>query len=143
MIIDPKNGIAGLLFGMQTQQVESILGAPDRQYRDEDENIIYLYSAHKLRLTFYADEAFRLGYAITSNKQATLLGYTVIGKPLDEMLEALPFKSWEREDFDSVTNHFNESNWLTLQSEYGEVIRIEIGAIIDEVTDAFLWRFKV
>lgn len=143
MIIDPKNGIAGLLFGMQTQQVESILGAPDRQYRDEDENIIYLYSTHKLRLTFYADEAFRLGYAITSNKQATLLGYTVIGNPLDEMLEALPFKSWEREDFDSVTNHFNESNWLTLQSEYGEVIRIEIGAMIDEVTDAFLWRFKV
>ena len=143
MIIDPKNGIAGLLFGMKTQQVESILGAPDRQYRDEDENIIYLYSTHKLRLTFYADEAFRLGYAITSNKQATLLGYTVIGKPLDEMLEALPFKSWEREDFDSVTNHFNESNWLTLQSEYGEVIRIEIGAMIDEVTDAFLWRFKV
>jgi hypothetical protein len=143
MIIDPKNGIAGLLFGMQTQQVESILGAPDRQYRDEDENIIYLYSTHKLRLTFYADEAFRLGYAITSNKQATLLGYTIIGNPLDEMLEALPFKSWEREDFDSVTNHFNESNWLTLQSEYGEVIRIEIGAMIDEVTDAFLWRFKV
>jgi hypothetical protein len=59
------------------------------------------------------------------------------------MLEALPFKSWEKEDFDSVTNHFNESNWLTLQSEYGEVIRVEIGAMIDEVTDAFLWRFKV
>lgn len=141
MEIALKKGIAGLVFGMQTKDVESILGNPDCQYRDEDDNRIYLYFSLKLRLTFYADEAFRLGYAITSNRQASLFGLQLIGQPIATILDAIPLKNWETEDFDSVTNYFNETNWLTLQSEYGEVIRIEIGALIDEVSDTFIWGF--
>ncbi|MEN9335644.1 MAG: hypothetical protein RLZZ500_631 [Bacteroidota bacterium] len=142
MKIDPKNGIAELLFGMKTNDVERILGVPDRQFHDEDTNVIYLYHNQKLRLTFYADEDFRFGYAITSHPQASLLGHLIIGKPVGEIIETLPFKIWETEDYDSVTNHFNESNWLTLQSEFGEIIRVELGAIIDDVSDSFVWRFK-
>ncbi|WP_297518489.1 hypothetical protein [Flavobacterium sp.] len=142
MKIDPKNGLAHLLFGMKTNDVVAQLGLPNRQFQDEDGNSIYLYDSHKLRLTFYADEDFRLGYAITSSPDALLLGHTIIGASITELLEVLPFSSWETEDFDSVTNYFNESNWLTLQVEYGQVIRVEIGALIDEVSDVFLWRFK-
>jgi hypothetical protein len=47
----------------------------------------------------------------------------------------------EKEDFDSTENHFNESNWLTLQSEFDVVIRIELGAIIKD-NDEFDWKFK-
>jgi hypothetical protein len=83
-----------------------------------------------------------MGYAITSSPDALLLGHTIVGAAITELLEVLPFSSWETEDFDSVTNYFNESNWLTLQVEYGQVIRVEIGALIDEVSDVFLWRFK-
>lgn len=142
MKIDPKNGLAQLLFGMKTNDVVAQLGLPNRQFQDEDGNTIYLYDSHKLRLTFYADEDFRLGYAITSHADATLLGHAIIGEPITKIFEALPFSSWETEEFDSVTNYFNESNWLTLQVEYGQVIRVEIGALIDEVSDVFIWRFK-
>ncbi|MCZ8143746.1 hypothetical protein [Flavobacterium sp.] len=142
MKIDPKNGLANLLFGMKTTDVVAQLGTPNRHFQDEDGNTIYLYDSHKLRLTFYADEDFRLGYAITSSPDALLLGHTIVGAAITELLEVLPFSSWETEDFDSVTNYFNESNWLTLQVEYGQVIRVEIGALIDEVSDVFLWRFK-
>lgn len=141
MKINPKNGIDKLLFGMKQNHVEAIYGKPNKQFNDDDGNCIYLYFAEKLRLTFYEDEGFRLGYIITSNPEATLLDKKVIGINAEELKNELPFKSWEQEDFDSTVNHFNESNWLILQSEFGVVIRVEIGAIIKD-NDEFDWKFK-
>lgn len=141
MIINPKNGIDQLLFGMKQNHVETIYGKPSKQFKDDDDNVIYLYNDKKLRLTFYEDEAFRLGYIITSNEEATLLGKAVIGKNIVEIKSELPFKTWEEEDFDSTENHFNESNWLILQSEFDVIIRVEIGAIIKD-NDEFDWKFK-
>ncbi|MEM0543183.1 hypothetical protein WFZ85_11200 [Flavobacterium sp. j3] len=141
MKINPKNGIDKLLFGMKQNHVEAIYGKPNKQFNDDDGNCIYLYFAEKLRLTFYEDEGFRLGYIITSNPEATLLDKKVVGINVEELKNELPFKSWEQEDFDSTVNHFNESNWLILQSEFGVVIRVEIGAIIKD-NDEFDWKFK-
>ena len=126
---------------MKQKDVEAIYGSPDKFFSDEDDNIIWLYHAHKLRLTFYQDEDFKLGYLITSNPELLLLDKKIIGKKVEEVKTELPFKSWEQEDFDSVENHFNESNWLILQSEFGEIIRLEIGAIIKD-NDEFDWKFK-
>ena len=141
MILNPKNGFDKLLFGMLQKDVEALYGNPNKQFNDEDGNVIYLYNKEKFRLTFYEDEKFRLGYIITSNANTTLLGNKIIGKNIEEVKKALPFKSWEQEDFDSTENHFNESNWLLLQSEYEVIIRIEIGAIIND-KDEFDWKFK-
>ena len=141
MKLNPKNGIDSLLFGMKQQDVTALYGAPDKKFEDDDNNIIFLYNQQKLRLTFYEDEDFRLGYIITSNENATLLDKKVIGCNVKSLIADLPFKSWEKEDFDSTENHFNESNWLTLQSEYDVVIRIELGAIIKD-NDEFDWKFK-
>lgn len=142
MKIIPKNGVDQLLFGMRQNHVEAIYGKPNKQFNDDDGNCIYLYYNEKLRLTFYEDEAFRLGYIITSNTDLTLLDKKVIGRNVEEIKSELPFKSWEQEDFDSTENHFNESNWLILQSEFGIIIRVEIGAIIKD-NDEFDWKFKV
>jgi hypothetical protein len=141
MKINPKNGFDKLLFGMKQTHVEAIYGKPTKQFLDDDGNNIYLYFNEKLRLTFYEDEAFRLGYIITSNTEATLLDKKVIGKNVADLKSELPFTSWEQENFDSTENHFNESNWLILQSEFGIIIRVEIGAIIKD-NDEFDWKFK-
>jgi len=141
MKINPKNGIDQLLFGMKQTHVEAIYNKPDKQFKDEDGNMIYVYNEAQFRLTFYEDENFRLGYIITSNSKATLLEKEVIGKNIEQVKGELPFKSWEQEDFDSTENHFNESNWLILQSEFGLIIRVEIGAIIKD-NDEFDWKFK-
>jgi hypothetical protein len=140
MKINPKNGIDSLLFGMKQKDVEALFGSPNKQFKDDDGNIIYLYNVKKLRLTFYEDEAFRLGYMITSNSEASILDKKVIGRNVEEVKSELPFKSWEQEDFDSTENHFNESNWIILQSEFGQIIRVEIGAIIND-KDEFDWKF--
>jgi hypothetical protein len=141
MIINLKNGVDQLLFGMKQNHVEAIYGKPDKQYKDEDQNVIYLYNSQKWSLTFYEEEDFRLGYIICSYVDATILDKKVIGKNIDEIKQVLPFKSWTIEDFDTTENHFNESNWLILQSEYNDIIRVEIGAIIND-KDEFDWKFK-
>jgi len=130
MKLNPKNGIDQLLFGMKQKDVIALYGSPDKQFEDDDSNVIFLYNQQKLRLTFYEDEDFRLGYIITSNSEATLLDKKILGYNVENIKSELPFKSWEQEDFDSTENHFNESNWLTLQSEYGEVIRVELGPLL-------------
>ena len=80
-------------------------------------------------------------YIACSNPEATILGNKVIGKNIDSIKADLPFKTWSVEDFDSFENHFNESNWLILQSEFDEIVRVEIGAIIKD-NDEFDWKFK-
>ena len=141
MIINLKNGIDKLLFGMKQKDVEALYGKADKQYKDEDDNVICLYNAPKLSLTFYKDEDFRLGYIICSHPEVTILDKKVIGKNVENIKAELPFKSWTKEDFDTTENHFNESNWLILQSEYNDIIRVEIGAIINE-RDEFDWKFN-
>lgn len=141
MKINPKNGIDKLLFGMKQKDVEALYGKPNKQFNDEDGNIIYLYNTEKLRLTFYEDENFRLGYLISSNPDLILLDKNVMGRNVEEVKNELPFKTWEKEDFDSTENHFNESNWIILQSEFERIVRVEIGAIIND-NDEFDWKFK-
>lgn len=141
MTINLKNGIDKLLFGMKQKDVEALYGKADKQYNDEDGNVICLYNAQKWSLTFYEDEDFRLGYIICSHPDTTILDKKVIGKDIEETKSVLPFKSWTKEDFDTTENHFNESNWLILQSEYNDIIRVEIGAIIND-KDEFDWKFK-
>jgi hypothetical protein len=141
MEVNLKNGIDKLLFGMKQKDVVSLYGNPNRQFEDEDANLIYIYNEEKLRLTFYADEEFKLGYIISSNTNLQILNQKVIGLNCEELKRSLPFKNWEIENFDSTTNHFNESNWLILQSEFDVVIRVELGAIIND-KDEVDWKFK-
>lgn len=144
MNIKPKFGIDALVFGMKEQDVQAILGKPTTTFKDEDDNTIYTYYAQKMRLTFYEDEDFKLGYIITSNPKATLFEQNIIGKNIAEVqknLETKGLKKWEKESFDTLENHFNEDFWLILQAEYDQVIKIEIGTIINE-KDEFEWKFK-
>jgi hypothetical protein len=141
MKINLKNGIDQLLFGMKQADVKAICGNPDKEFKDDDNNTIYVYNAQKWRLTFYEDEDFRLGYIISSNPELTVLERKVIGREIEDVKTELNFKSWEKEDFDMAENHFNESNWLILQSEFGIIAKVEIGAIIND-KDEFDWKFK-
>ena len=45
-----------------------------------------------------------------------------------------------QESFDTFENYFNEDNWFILQTEFDEVVKFEIGAIINN-KDEFDWKF--
>lgn len=144
MNINPKNGVGDLLFGMKQQHVMAMLGKPDKQYTDEEKNVVYLYNKHKIRLTFYEEEEFRLGYIVISDPEAVLFDRKVIGGNPKEIQSELPqkaFKTWEAAEEDGVVSYFNEDNWLMLIAEFDEITKVEVGAIFND-NDEFDWKFS-
>ena len=144
MEIKLKYGIDNLLFGMKEQDVTKILGKPDSSYKDEDENVVFMYNTRKLRLTFYKEEDFRLGYMTTSNPVVKLFNTTLIGKNWSEIypvLEKNKIKSFESDTVEGVVSYFNEENWLFFHVDYNEIVKIELGAVFKEKEDDFDWKF--
>ena len=143
MKINLKNGIDKLIFGMKQKDVTTIYGKPDRNYKDEDDNVIFAYNKLKIRITFYQEEDFKLGYMVASSPELELFGAKVIGKKITDVKKALTDKGiskFTQEEFDTFENYFNEENWIILQTEFEEVVKFEIGAIINQ-KDEFDWKF--
>lgn len=143
MKINPKNGIDQLLFGMKQNDVIALYGKPNRNYKDEDNNVIFAYNSLKMRLTFYQEEDFRLGYIVASSPDLALFGHKIIGTTIGDAKKELATKGitkFTQEDFDTFENYFNEDNWFILQTEFDEVVKFEIGAIIND-KDEFDWKF--
>ncbi len=144
MEIKLKYGIDNLLFGMKEQDVAKILGKPDTQYKDEEENIVFMYNSRKLRLVFYKEEAYRLGYMTTTNPNVKLFTEKVIGKNWSEVypvLEKNKVKSFETDTSEGMISYFNEENWLFIHVEYNEIFKIELGAVFKGKEDDFDWKF--
>ena len=143
MKINLKSGIEQLLFGMKQNDVTTIYGKPDRNYKDEDDNVILVYNKLKMRLTFYQEEDLRLGYIVASSTKLELFGNLIIDKPIASVKKELAAKGitkFTQEEFDTFENYFNEENWFILQTEFEEVVKFEIGAIINQ-KDEFDWKF--
>ena len=143
MKLNLKSGIEQLLFGMKQNDVTTIYGKPDRNYKDEDDNVILVYNKLKMRLTFYQEEDLRLGYIVASSPKLELFGNLIIDKPIASVKKELAAKGitkFTQEEFDTFENYFNEENWFILQTEFEEVVKFEIGAIINQ-KDEFDWKF--
>ena len=143
MEIKLKYGINNLLFGMKEQDVTKILGKPDTQYKDEEENVVFMYNARKLRLIFYKEEAFKLGYMTTTNPIVKLFNTTLIRKnwsDVQPVLEKNKVKSFETDTVEGMMSYFNEENWLFIHVDYNEIVKIEVGAVFSD-KDEFDWRF--
>ena len=144
MKINLKNGIDKLLFGMKQKDVTALYGKPNRNYKDEDDNVIFAYTNLKMRLTFYQEEDLKLGYIVASSADLDLLGNKIIGEKIADVKKKLAAKGitkFTQEDFDTFENYFNEDHWIILQTEFDEVVKFEIGAIIN-AKDEFDWKFK-
>jgi hypothetical protein len=144
MNINLKSGIDKLIFGMKQNDVIALYGKPNKNYKDEDDNVIFSYNNLKMRLTFYAEEDLKLGYIVASSNAMELFGYKLIGKNIEEAKKTLATKGitkFTQEEFDTFENYFNEENWIILQTEFNEVVKFEIGAIINN-KDEFDWKFK-
>jgi hypothetical protein len=144
MKINPKIGIDKLIFGMKQNDVIAIYGKPNRNYKDEDDNVIFSYNTLKIRLTFYKEEELKLGYLVASSPDLELFGNKIINRKITDVKKDLAQKGitkFTQEEFDTFENYFNEENWIILQTEFEEVVKFEIGAIIND-KDEFDWKFK-
>lgn len=128
---------------MKQKDVTALYGTPDRNYKDEDDNVIFAYNALKMRLTFYKEEDFKLGYIVASSPKLELFGNKVLYRNINDVKKELAAKGitkFTQEEFDTFENYFNEDNWIILQTEFDEVVKFEIGAIIND-KDEFDWKF--
>lgn len=143
MKINLKNGIGELLFGMKQKDVTAICGKPTKEYKDEDGHQILVYNNLKMRLTFYHDEDFRLGYLVASSADLELFGNKIMGRKIADVkkeLAAQKITKFTQEEFDTFENYFNDENWIIFQTEFDEVVKFELGAIIND-KDEFEWKF--
>lgn len=143
MEVKLKYGIGQLLFGMKQKDVEAIYGKPNKQYEDEEENIVYVYNDHKMRLTFYEEEELRLGYITSTNNELQLFETKIIGQPWSEVQNVLrnnKLSDFETEVVDGTENYFFEDNWLFVNVDYDLVFKIELGAVFNN-QDEFDWKF--
>lgn len=143
MKVKLKYGIGQLLFGMKQKDVEAIYGKPNKQYNDEEDNIVYVYNDHKMRLTFYDEEELRLGYITSTNNELELFDSKIIGKPWSEIQNLLnqnKLSDFETEVVDGTENYFFEDNWLFVNVDYDLVFKIELGAVFNN-QDEFDWKF--
>ena len=143
MKINLKIGIDKVIFGMKQNDVTAIYGKPDRNYKDEDENVIFAYNNLKLRLTFYVEEDFKLGYMVASSPELELFGNKILNRKITDIKKDLVAKGitkFTQEEFDTFENYFNEENWFIFQTEFDEVVKFEIGALINQ-KDEFDWKF--
>jgi hypothetical protein len=96
-----------------------------------------------MRLTFYVEEDFKLGYIVASSPELEVFGYKIINRKISEVKKDLAAKGitkFTQEEFDTFENYFNEENWMIFQTEFDEVVKFEIGAIINQ-KDEFDWKF--
>ncbi|UOX33832.1 hypothetical protein LXD69_17575 [Flavobacterium sediminilitoris] len=143
MEIKLKFGIDKLLFGMKQKDVEAIYGRPSKQYIDEEENVVYVYDEHKMRLTFYDEEELRLGYITSIHQNLELFGQKIIGqkwKDVKVLFSNNKMTQYETEIVDGTENYFFEDNWIFVNVDYNEVFKIEIGAVFNN-SDEFDWKF--
>jgi len=137
-----QKGIENLRFGMTEFQCREILGIPDREVIDSDNdeiNILEYYDL-KLRLSFYLSQNNRFGYLRSSNPGLTF-GNQVLFDAQIEFAKNLVFRDfdleWEIEEYDLFTTHFNKENWITLHVEYGRINEVELG--VPMVNDKHIW----
>ncbi|KVV14027.1 hypothetical protein ACRASX_00450 [Flavobacterium sp. TMP13] len=143
MKINLKSGIDQLVFGMKQNDVTAVFGKPDKNYKDEDDNVIFVYNKHKMRLTFYEEEELKLGYIVASGADLDLFGFKLLGRNIKDVkkdLETKQITKFTQEEFDTFENYFNDENWFILQTEFNEIVKFEIGAIING-KDEFDWKF--
>ena len=143
MEIKLKYGIDNLLFGMKEQDVIKVLGKPDTQYKDEEENVVFMYNSRKLQLIFYKEEGFKLGYITTTEASVKLFGTALIGKNWSDIfpiLEKNKLKSFETDTIEGMMSYFNEDNWIFFHVDYNEIVKVEVGAVFSD-KDEFDWKF--
>ncbi|OYU83408.1 MAG: hypothetical protein CFE24_11485 [Flavobacterium sp. BFFFF2] len=148
LTIKPGTGTELLLFGMPFQIVESIIGKPDRVHVDEESNKLWDFDAFRLRLTFYEEEDFRLGYMETTSGALLWHNQPIIGKDINEVLDLMKkqgIRDWEHEkspaDNPFTETYFSENQWMMLHVEFNCVARVEWGAFIKNL-DEFDWKYN-
>jgi hypothetical protein len=126
-------GIENIKFGASQNDIETILGKPDKISKDEEYGEfepMLQYNSRHIRLTFYKNHEGRLGYIRSSNPDLAFNKKKIIGKTIPEafkIFDIIPQEKWEVTEYDFWTEYFNEDWWIILRCDYDLISEIELG----------------
>jgi hypothetical protein len=131
MEIHLAKGIDDIIFGMTCFEVEEILGKPNREFHNRDNQIelFWEYTDKKLTLTFYEHKGGRLGYIRSSNPNLSISNRKLIDAKIEDIQQFIEENSqaWEINEYFSFTSYFFEEQWICLNVKYDRIIDIELG----------------
>jgi hypothetical protein len=84
MKINLKNGIDQLIFGMK-QKMLPLYTVSQIEIIRMKMTTLFSYNTLKIRLTFYKEEEFKLGYMVASNPKLELFGNKVVNRKISEV----------------------------------------------------------
>jgi len=136
-------GIDCLKFGMKQNQIEEILGKPDKIKLDSDESdrLILEYNSQNLRLIIYLNEESKLGYISTTNLLISFEGKKIIGQEVSNVIDKVfnnVVVNWEIDEYDYWKTYGEDRYWITLNVEYEKVKEFELGVILSDQDD-YVW----
>ena len=89
--IQPFVGFNGITLGMMRQDVQALLGSPDEERLESEgcgtSDVYWKFASAGITLCFYAHDGFRLGSATFTSPDQTILGLSVIGLSVEELLK--------------------------------------------------------
>lgn len=132
MELKPYIGVDDLVFGLSEQEIRSRLGTPDlidEAWNDENE-LIYQYNEHKLRLSFYYEDNGQLSYIRCANESIRYNNHPIIGQNIKTIISDI-FKiedsNWEIEEYEFHQCYYSKKLNLSINVQYDSVTDIEIG----------------
>jgi len=132
MIINIGQGIDNLYFGLSNENIQIILGEPDKEYVGENDDVHLEYFEKNISLKLEKEADFKLGWIECKNSSSLLFGKALMGKNKSSVLEfiRLHIKSEpEIEDFGALESYTYIDEWMELQFEIGHLCSINIGAL--------------
>ncbi|MDG9670087.1 hypothetical protein ONV78_20290 [Hahella sp. CR1] len=133
--IQPGVGIGDLIFGLGREDVEKLLGAPDKEHVNDYNDVFLHYHEKQLALRFDHDSDLRLSWIDCHNPKAVLFGQSLIGEPQGEVLKVVQShhagKS-EVDEFLSFESHTYHDIWTEFQFNDGRLTNINLGYVFDE-----------
>jgi hypothetical protein len=127
-------GVGRLLFGMAEAEISSILGLPDKSYKDDYGDRFIQYFDAQLILKLESEFDYRLGWIEVHNPHVALFGQQLLGCRTQAVIEFISQQidsEIEIEDFDSFESYTFTEFWLELQFELDRLICINFGVLFN------------
>ena len=118
-------------FGISMDDVEYILGKPNKIYKTNEGNIRWQYYQYLIELSFEKEDEFKLGWIEVYNKYSTIYNHMFIGENIEQVIKYFNDKIMERPEFNdygSFESYFYNKNWIELQVQFGNVTNINFGS---------------
>lgn len=132
-------GIGPIKFGMQPEEVLSILGEPDAKRYDEQADEQYTwyweYYEHQLRLAFFEGDNNRLKHLYSISPKLTYNGHEIMYQDAAKVKKEIfgnVIKDWIEDVYISFTISINDEQGLALYTDFGIITQVEIDMPFEE-----------